>query len=91
MQSTINQGEHMTSKELDPLVRSFLNQVRGIFSSLEKLPLALEEVEKREAACDAREASQRNLDERLQAEETRLKAATEELRQKQDMRAKLKA
>jgi chromosome segregation ATPase len=52
----------MTSQEVKQLCGGFLAQVRGLFAGIEKLPLAFEEVERREKACDAREDHLRNLD-----------------------------
>ena len=52
----------MTSQEVNQLTNGFLTQLRGIFTGLEKLPQAYEELQSREASVAAKEANSAALD-----------------------------
>lgn len=43
----------MTSQDVGQLTKNFLSQMRGLFAGLEKLPLAFEELERREQELPA--------------------------------------
>jgi hypothetical protein len=55
----------MNSTEARQITTTFLNQLRGVFPGLEKLPSILEEIEQRETAVAAKDARSVALDNTL--------------------------
>jgi ABC-type Zn2+ transport system substrate-binding protein/surface adhesin len=55
----------MNSQEVNALTNGFLTQLRGIFTGLEKLPAAFEELQQREQAVSEKEAKSAALDNAL--------------------------